>query len=329
MDHLENQFLHKEPLSDNVKYWYRYVDDILCLWTGTNRQLNTFLEHLNSHHKNMQFTMELGGKSINFLDLNIDITTNTHIFKIYRKPTTTDTVIPSCSQHPIAHKHAAFHSMVHRLTSIPQSKHNFQAELNTIKYIASNNGYSPQLIDKILQRKQRRKVLPLLYAPTSETVNTKTNWCTIPYLGKVSNIIAKTLKSCKYKTSFYVRGTAAHILFNSKDTRDALSNSGVYKITCKDCRKLYIGQTGRAIEIRLTEHERSWRLQKSDSTFADHVLKEGHSYQVHTEVLHVANKGRKLSLLEALEINKHLAKNPQLVLNDQLQLSTSPLLSFT
>ena len=37
--------------------------------------------------------------------------------------------------------------MLHRLTSIPLNTHDYQDELNTIKYIAVKNGYNPELIN--------------------------------------------------------------------------------------------------------------------------------------------------------------------------------------
>ena len=54
---------------------------------------------------------------------------------------TTDTVIHATSFHPISQKMAAFHSMIHRLLSLPLDNKDFLTELNTIKYIAVANGY--------------------------------------------------------------------------------------------------------------------------------------------------------------------------------------------
>ena len=58
------------------------------------------------------------------------------MYKIYRKPATTDMVIHNTSNHPTQHKHAAFNHMLYRLTKIPISKQDCTDELNTIKYIA-------------------------------------------------------------------------------------------------------------------------------------------------------------------------------------------------
>ena len=104
------------------------------------------------HHK-LKFTLEIElNNSLNFLDLTITKTNNTHTYKIYRKPTTSDMVIHNSSNHPTQHKHAAFNYMLHRLTSIPLNTHDYQEELNTIKYIAVKNGYNPDLVNKIHKR---------------------------------------------------------------------------------------------------------------------------------------------------------------------------------
>ncbi|KAI5636419.1 hypothetical protein NE865_10839 [Phthorimaea operculella] len=107
-----------------------------------NEALQELLSHMNSINQNIQLTMEIGGKSINFLDLTIDIQENHHIYKIYRKPTYSDNIIHATSRHLDSHKHAAFHAFIHRLVKVPMSKDDFQEELNTIKQIARNNGYT-------------------------------------------------------------------------------------------------------------------------------------------------------------------------------------------
>lgn len=33
---------------------------ILCIWSGTDRQLNTFLQLINSFHTQIRFTLQIG-----------------------------------------------------------------------------------------------------------------------------------------------------------------------------------------------------------------------------------------------------------------------------
>ncbi|KAG8225325.1 hypothetical protein J437_LFUL001940 [Ladona fulva] len=99
----------------------RYVNDVLCLWTGTSRQLNLFSQFLNSLHSKIQFTAEIETNGcLNFLDLSISISQNKHFFSIFRKPCYTDCIIHSDSRHPFLQKLAAFHAMTDRLLRIPE-----------------------------------------------------------------------------------------------------------------------------------------------------------------------------------------------------------------
>ncbi|XP_018366339.1 PREDICTED: uncharacterized protein LOC108763331 [Trachymyrmex cornetzi] len=52
-----------------VPFYYRYVDDVvLCI---PNEEVDTILEKFNAFHPRLQFTLEVGGNSINFLDTTI------------------------------------------------------------------------------------------------------------------------------------------------------------------------------------------------------------------------------------------------------------------
>ena len=71
-------------------------------------------------HPKLNFALETEVyNSMNFLDLTITKTDNSHTFIIYRKPIATITIIHNISNHPTQQKHAAFHSMVHRFLNIP------------------------------------------------------------------------------------------------------------------------------------------------------------------------------------------------------------------
>ena len=51
----------------------------------------------------------------------------------------------------------------------------------------------------------------------------------------------------------------------------------VYSILCTDCPKVYIGQTGRCLKLRLKEHRRALRNgDVAASAIAEHTLSTGH-----------------------------------------------------
>ena len=51
--------------------WKRYIDDNICIWTGTRNKLESYLATLNTAHKTLRFTWSISNERIEFLDLNI------------------------------------------------------------------------------------------------------------------------------------------------------------------------------------------------------------------------------------------------------------------
>ena len=129
-------FQSGSPLLTKIVYWYRYVDDVVCLWNGSLADLDSFLQFINSRYPTIQFTLEIGGKSINFLDLSISLVNDHHEFNIHRKNTCTDISIHATSYCPPSYRIANFNSLIHRLITIPLSPRAFREELETIEYIA-------------------------------------------------------------------------------------------------------------------------------------------------------------------------------------------------
>jgi hypothetical protein len=65
-----------------------------------------------------------------------------------------------------------------------------------------------------------------------------------------------------------------------------LRTLGVHRIPC-ECGRVYIGQTGRSVGIRLKEHQRHILLEHPDnSAVAEHSIDEGHRIQFHNSSTH-------------------------------------------
>jgi len=92
----------------------------------------------------------------------------------------------------------------------------------------------------------------------------------------------------------------------------------VYKIECGDCDAVYIGQTGRAFEERVAEHDSAVNSVNPESAFARHIISTGHNKMSKiVSLLHYSPKGRVLNKLEEIEIVKHKkTENCCTVLND-------------
>ena len=67
------------------------------------------------------------------------------------------------------------------------------------------------------------------------------------------------------------------LLTNVKDKNKPENRQGaVYKIKCCDCQSSYIGETGRNLSRRLTEHKRATRNGDVNNHIAEHHLKTKH-----------------------------------------------------
>ena len=89
--------------------------------------------------------------------------------------------------------------------------------------------------------------------------------------------------------------------------------SGVYKMKCNKCEKIYIGQTGRTFYKRFTEHLPKSDIRKVDSVFARHLMNENHdtkSFENSCFPLHICNKGAVMNAIEEFEIYSSIINIP-------------------
>lgn len=106
----------------------------------------------------------------------------------------------------------------------------------------------------------------------------------------------------------------------SKKPKNIFNRLDVYKLNCNECDNFYIGQTGRTFDIRFREH--TYRQNKT--AFGVHMKDTKHNVSSITEnmeILHMNEKGRKLDLLENLNIFCWNKKAPDKILNEQLDVN--------
>ena len=119
MDNLESEILCSSPHASYVRFWKRYVDDIICIFNGSLSDAQSLLEDLNRFDPGFEFTLEVGGNRLNYLDLSISLVEEDNIlrtnFSIFRKSSYTGVSIHGSSLHPEAHKMAIINSAINRL----------------------------------------------------------------------------------------------------------------------------------------------------------------------------------------------------------------------
>ena len=98
-----------------------------------------------------------------------------------------------------------------------------------------------------------------------------------------------------------------------------------YELKCGSCEKVYIGQSGRTFDERMSEHFRSYRLNYRKSNYANHTADFDHIFVNDFNILHIKEKRTKMNALESLELNKRKFYN--ILLNYQTDINSSPLLN--
>ncbi|OCT76221.1 hypothetical protein XELAEV_18031422mg [Xenopus laevis] len=83
----------------NIKAFFRFVDDILILWSGSKETFQEMIEKANNSHKSIKFTFEYAGNSINFLDITITNNKGKLGTNMYRKPMDRNNLLRADSFH--------------------------------------------------------------------------------------------------------------------------------------------------------------------------------------------------------------------------------------
>ncbi|KAI5697022.1 hypothetical protein M8J75_003923 [Diaphorina citri] len=138
--------------------------------------------------------------------------------------------------------------------------------------------------------------------------------------------IAHKLEKNGLKAAFYPLTRLGQTLYNHKNI-NKMEYSGVYELKC-ECGAQYIGQTGRSFGARIKEHlaipkryakacrsateENTPEIKakyKDKSAMADHLIDSGHNPELcQSKIKHICTIGKRLDILESIEINKIINK---------------------
>ena len=261
LGHLENSlFQENADTSDQPVFYTRYVDDIFCVFRK-DCDYRRFHSKLNALHNNLEFTYEMGGTSMPFLDTSITLKQDGIRSTVYRKPTNTNVLLNNTAVAPSSWKTGLLKCLLHRAEVVCSDDQARNEEHDKLKSIFHMNGYPDKLFDSIKQKfngkttnchdDSSRQVKELEERPIVFQV---------PYLGKISVTFAKRLgnllKTSGQNIRIVYKTTKVQDSFNLKEPiPKAISSKIVYKFTCRsDPATNYIGFTNRTLRERVREH---------------------------------------------------------------------------
>ena len=200
-------------------------------------------------------------------------------YAIYRKATHTDRLLDQSSYNSISHKATTIQTLTRRARLICGSPDSFADENKYLHNVFNNNNnnHNKDNFRRNTCKNTEPKVTNNDATPGTTTI--------IPYIKGTSETIARILQPYNIPVAHKPITTLRQLLTNVKD-RDELSHrqGAVYKIKCCDCQATYSGETGRNLDIRLTEHKRATRngigtlpcaLFTVQSTINDSLWKDG------------------------------------------------------
>ncbi|XP_056416701.1 uncharacterized protein LOC130369083 [Hyla sarda] len=137
------------PHIEKVLQWGRYIDDILFVWQGTAEELSTFMTYLNTNELNIKLTYKWGRSKMEFLDVLFDVDQDGYISTdVYRKKTSTNTLLHASSSHPHALVSNIPTGQFLRIRRICSTDEHFEKQANDLSLRFQERGYQERDITR-------------------------------------------------------------------------------------------------------------------------------------------------------------------------------------
>jgi len=264
-----------------IKLYDRWVDDTFMRHKISDR--DQISQILHSFHPKLQFTVETaqtirrGDQELKFipvLDIGVlwDPCTGQGHTEVYRKPTTSDIVMPWKDFGPTDWKIGTLIGAIKRAFTHSSDFKIMHTEISRLKSQFRKVGYPIWLIEKKIQQtlaKLLYKANPDYYpnpdAHRKDPEDLPTTWSTLylPWSGTDAGTIVSKIRrtlprehsriSIAFTTSKLRDMLPRYSSCKPPENRALISCDIVYKYTCK-CGQVYIGETKRRLATRISEH---------------------------------------------------------------------------
>ena len=267
MQHVEERAL--ATCRQTIPLWLRYVDDT---FTAVHKdEIDDFDDYLNEQNAVIQFTKEIeeNGK-LPFLDCLVSRDNNELRTTVYRKPTHTDRLLDQSSYNPTSHKATTIKTLTRRAQLVCDTPGSLRDENRYLERVFRKNNYNADFI--------RRNIYRPTEADATYRNPTPVTTVTIPYIKGTSETISRILQPYNIRVAHKPTITLRQLLTNVKDKDEPNNRQGaVYKIRFSDCYASYIGETGRNLTTRLTEHKRATKNGDANNHIAVHHQLTNHN----------------------------------------------------
>ena len=299
LEDLETRALGTYHLKPSL--WLRYVDDTFVIWPHGRQSLDLFLDHLNSLHPKIEFTMEVEENNrLAFLDvLVIKKEDGTLAHTVHRKATHTNRYLHASSHHHPSQISSIPKTLVQRSRTIADQEH-LGEELTELRQALDLNGYSNSEINRAFNWKPRNTVDDI----EEDKIEDKKK-AHLPYVKGVTDRIGRILGKQNISTIFKPHKKIGSLFTKEKEMVQN-ERQGVYEVPCGSCNKTYIGQTNRKVSHRIKEHEVAVKNHQKTSTLAQHVEEKGHVIDfVNARTIAVEERFLPRIMREAIEIERN------------------------
>ena len=254
-------------------FYLRYVDDILtCI---PNNKLSQTVNVFNNINNNIHFTYEIEkNNSINFLDLLLINNNGKIITNWFQKPRFSGRLLNYNSNHPNSQKIGIIYNLIDRAIKLSDKK--FHSDnIKLCKNLLLLNNYPINFINKYANK--RLHIINQIRNNSDNNNNIDSNNKTdnnniicintniynripkvkIPFVPVLFNNIKNVIKKYKIIPIPGITNKLNKFIIRGKDITYKLENvNTVYKFKCNNCKYCYVGESKRALYIRLEEHEK-------------------------------------------------------------------------
>lgn len=88
------------PFHSQIIKWYRYIDDVFCIFVGDQDEARGFVSFLNNLVDDLEFTSEIDSSRVHFLDMWVQKNEGSLNTTLFTKETDRNTLLLANSFHP-------------------------------------------------------------------------------------------------------------------------------------------------------------------------------------------------------------------------------------